>query len=87
MNIKYPVKYDVVNLSVNDADGRVLALVGWPRCTKPLPEIHEIGKFIAESMNSYETTMRMIDSNEADSVNPEVEGIIKRGRGRPRKVA
>lgn len=87
MTIVYPVKYNVVDLSVEDAHGKVVALVSWPRDKRPLPEIHAIGRLMAESINSYETTQKMLNAGEIEASQAEPEREFKRGPGRPRKVA
>jgi len=90
MIIKYPVRYDDVNLTINDATGRVIALIGWPRLTIPVEEMKERGTLIAEAVNTYDTTKKMLESNdsESNSNEPEKEDEPKKEKkkpGRPKK--
>ena len=61
MKIDYPVKYDPINLSVNDANGRVLAQLSWPKSVRPTEHIEMIGRKIADSLNSVND--RMVHQN------------------------
>lgn len=52
---KLPYKYDSLDQSVQDSNGTVVCIVGWPGTKKSQKEINLVGDMISQSLNHKNT--------------------------------